>query len=205
MADQTPAQISAEILQRKARRFQFLRYLYEHSLRLQDGQIQEVSAGEMQGAVGISAPERSQIEDYLAKRGLIELVSMGPTMAITITGIDYVEAALTAPERPTQYFPPAATLIMNVSGGIHGSQVLQGSHASSPQLTVGASADVVSALLALVGDIRTEIGGRSMTADRQEAEADLVTIEAQARSPKPKWTVIREALVSTRSVVEGIA
>jgi hypothetical protein len=205
MFGRSPEETSQDIRQLQAKRFQFLRYLYERSRMLQDGELQEVAGPDIQGAVGISAAERSQIEDYLAKRGLIEIVSVGPTLAITVAGIDYIEAALTEPDRPTRYFPPASTLILNVTGGIHGSQISQGSIGSSQHMTVGTSADVIVTLLALVSDIRAELRARSMAADqRQEAEADLATIELQARSPKPKWSVIRETLSSTRSVAEGV-
>ena len=39
--------------------------------------------------------------------------------------------------------------------------------------------------------------------DEQELESDIITIEAQSKSPKPKNTVIKGCLKSIRSILEG--
>ena len=38
-----------------------------------------------------------------------------------------------------------------------------------------------------------------------EVVSDIVTIESQAKSPRPKSTVIKECLSSIKTVLEGIA
>jgi hypothetical protein len=203
MTDHNAAE-AADIHDRQVKRFEVLKFLYRDAGHLQDGQIQSVSAGVIQGAVGITPAERSQIEDYLSKRGLIEIVAMGPELAITTRGIDYVEAALTQPERPTEYFPPASTLVLNVHGGIHGSQIQQGTSHSVQHANV--STIDVTALLGLLDRVRTAaadvmIGGPQ----RAELVADLATIEAQAKSSNPKRSMMSESLTSARNILEGAA
>lgn len=194
---------AAEIHDRQVKRFELLRYLYKQSLQLQDGQIQSVPAGEIQGALGITPAERSQIEQCLMDRGLVEIVVFGPELAIATRGIDYVEAALTEPDRRTEFFPPASTLIMNISGGVHGSQIQQGTTGSTQ--TAMSPTDASASLAALVAELRAEVQRLVLAApQQQELETDLSTIEIQTRAGKPKWSIVRESLASARNILEGV-
>ena len=62
-----------------------------------------------------------------------------------------------------------------------------------------------TALLNLVSELRAEIQRITLSASqREEVEADLATIEIQARSARPKWTIVRESLSSTRAILENL-
>src|SRR5581483_6080887 len=166
--------------------------------------LQSVHAGVIQGALGISPAIRSQIEDYLSKRGLIEIAAMGPELAITVRGIDYVEAALVEPDRPTEYFPPASTLVMHVHGGIHGSQIQQGT-VHRVQTNMKAPFDI-AALLGIVASVKAEAANVALDRrERDELDVDFATIELQGRSSNPKRAIIAESVGSIRNILEGAA
>jgi hypothetical protein len=54
--------------------------------------------------------------------------------------------------------------------------------------------------------LRKQIDTLGLPADtRSEIDADLTTVEAQSKSPKPRVPIIKEALKSIRSVLENAA
>lgn len=84
------------------------------------------------------------------------------------------------------------------------SQVQQGTTASSQQLQVPPID--VRAVAEIVTAIRGILPTSGLAQDeRAEVEADLATAEAQARSPRPRVAIIKEALRSVRSILEGAA
>lgn len=88
---------------------------------------------------------------------------------------------------------------------IHGmshSQLQQGT-AGSTQVFLAPPLDL-KAVAALVRELRDALPGAGLPPDtRAEVEADLTTVEAQTRSPKPRLPIIKEALRSARAVLEG--
>ena len=88
-------------------------------------------------------------------------------------------------------------------GKMEHSQIQQGTVGSSQQQNV--SGIDSSAILALVRDIRAELERiQAPATTRAEVETDLQTIELQARAVKPKWRIVRESLLSARSIVENL-
>ncbi len=82
------------------------------------------------------------------------------------------------------------------------SQVQQGS-AGSTQVFLAPPLDL-QAVAALVKELRDALPSSGLLADaRAEVEADLTTVEAQTKSPKPRLSIIKEALRSARTVLEG--
>lgn len=105
-----------------------------------------------------------------------------------------MERALAAPDRPTERFAPIN--ILNISGGVHGSQIQQGVHSSSQTQSVD-----WKALAALILELRREIGSLSGD-DAAIARAHIETLEAQNRSPAPSPGIVRESLSSLRTIFE---
>ncbi|MCA3187724.1 MAG: hypothetical protein INH13_29705 [Cupriavidus sp.] len=88
--------------------------------------------------------------------------------------------------------------------GMHGSQIQQGTHGSTQSYEAGGLDD--ERVLALVAEIRAAVGSSSLPRETVgEVEADLATIEAQVKAPKPKRGILTEALRSTRTVLENAA
>jgi len=85
-----------------------------------------------------------------------------------------------------------------------GSQIQQGTSQSSQVLTY--NANDIEALLKFLADMKSQLSELKLDADSQaEVQADVETIETQIKSPRPKFTVIKECLASLRTILEGIA
>jgi len=98
----------------------------------------------------------------------------------------------------------AAEHVYNVThfhGDVSGSQIQQFSSSSTQNLTTGVD---VEALALFVERVRGALPELKLEAEqRDEIEAELATLAAQAKSPKPKSAVVRESLRSLRNVLEG--
>ena len=105
------------------------------------------------------------------------------SIGISHYGIREVEAALSEPDKPTQYFPPAQ-YILDVEQMIN-SQVQHGTHNSTQTGTFTASDP--EALRKFVETFKSRLPDLPLNeTDKAEASAEIATIEAQLQSPKPK-------------------
>lgn len=88
-------------------------------------------------------------------------------------------------------------------GDVTGSQIQIGSSGSNQSLAPGDSTGALNALINLLSDVlaRNEIDGDVAA----ELVAELKTLEAQAESPRPKASIIRETALSIQRVLEGAA
>jgi hypothetical protein len=101
----------------------------------------------------------------------------------------------------------AQSITYNIKNYIHGvdhSQIQVESVSSTQNITfnqfdVSKVNEVIQALKNSIGELGLE--------DDAEAElvAEIRTLESQAVSPKPKTSIIRESLLSVRSILEGAA
>jgi hypothetical protein len=86
---------------------------------------------------------------------------------------------------------------------MYNSALMQGSHDS----TINQHFDMRSEEFKnFVGNLRTMLAQVTLAdADRTQANADLSTVEAQIASPKPKHSVVRECMMSVRTILENAA
>lgn len=101
----------------------------------------------------------------------------------------------------------AQSITYNIKNYIQGadrSQIQIESVASNQSLAVG-QFDIPK-LKELIRAIRTSVGEIGLE-DNAKAEltAEIQTLESQAASPKPKTSIIRESLLSAKSILEGAA
>ena len=180
------------------KRFALLHALYETS---EGHRYQIVNLFELAEKLGIPKDEAHPIADWLSGEHLLEIKTHDGGIAITHEGIRQVEKALSSPDEPTDYFPPINIIYV---GSMHHSQIQQGTLES---LQYQSSADVsTDRLLEFIEEAKVRIDELSLVNNqRDEFIADLSTIEAQARSPKPKQTIIHEALASVKSILEAAA
>ncbi|KKN31114.1 hypothetical protein LCGC14_0827210 [marine sediment metagenome] len=87
-------------------------------------------------------------------------------------------------------------------GNVSDSQIQIGSNSSS-QAQAGGDMAALSDLIALLREAIQQ--GRIEGEMREELQAELSTLQAQAASPKPKWTVIKATAESIKSVLENAA
>lgn len=92
--------------------------------------------------------------------------------------------------------------INNFFSEVKDTQVQQATGSSSKQ---NASKTIdLEGLSTLVGHLKKNLDNLGLEKDqKEEVLSDLVTIESQVGSPKPKQNIIRESLKSIRSILEG--
>lgn len=185
--------------ERQAHRLQYLRAVYEASDGVAGRFIKFTDIGE---ELGFDKKHSDEIADYLASEGLLNWAAMG-VIELTHWGLKEVEQALSSPDQPTEHFP-ALVIAQNYMqvGSITNSQVQQGTSGSTQLLTSAEQDDVRK----LTSELRAALGELDLdTETTAEVQADLAVIDAQLTSPRPKANIIREALSSTRAVLEGAA
>jgi hypothetical protein len=187
-----------DIEEARRKRFQFLKRLYEVT---EGNRLVSVNLWELGEELGFSRSETDRIDEFLNGEGLIKHIAMGGTVSITHQGVVEVENALSKPDEPTTYFPPVNYIhVQNMIG----SQIQQGTNQSSQVLTY--NNNDIDSILKFVADLKSQLPELKLNAEVQaEVESDISTIESQAKSPRPKFAVIKECLSSVRTVLEGIA
>jgi hypothetical protein len=191
--------MSDKLNELREKRFRILNRLYEVS---SGNQFVHVNVWDLGKEIGISHEDTNVITQYLEGEGLLEGVAMGGGIAITHYGVKQVEEALSAPTRPTRYFPPVLNII-NIHR-MEGSQIQQGNIDSNQIMQpTQAGLESLDRFLVLLAARLPEL---NLSTDAGvDMTADIQTLEAQRSSTHPKGTIIRESLRSIRTVVEGAA
>lgn len=87
-------------------------------------------------------------------------------------------------------------------GNVSGSQIQIGSNSSNQtQTQTGGDMVALSALIELLRDAIQQ--GHIETEVRDELQAELATLQAQAGSPKPKWAIIKATAGSIKAILEN--
>ena len=97
----------------------------------------------------------------------------------------------------------AAVHIDTLIQGVTGSQIQVNSPGARQQQ--GLSHEQLAVLTQLVELIESGLHGVSESEEVRELRAEVGTLRAQAESPKPKRSAVRESLSSLRAVLEGAA
>jgi hypothetical protein len=175
--------------EKQEHRLKLLHHLYEVTGG-DRGRI--VSMWEVGAEVGLGREEIGLAMQYLVGEHLAKYEAMGGEIAITHDGVREVEAALSEPDEPTTYFPPAVN-ILNIRNNI-GSPIVQGSPGA--QQEVAYEAGVIEELVGRLEELRARIGELELGDDDEvDAIAQIDTAMAQARSKQPDHGIIRRALI----------
>jgi hypothetical protein len=183
----------------RAQRFAFLKELYDAS----EGSMRAMVPIDAIGAkLGFDRRHSQKIADYLDGEGLLRYAAAGPQLEITHWGVKEVEEALSAPEQPTEHFPP----IFVTQNYLHvetmsQSQIQQGTVGSSQAQQVD-----VDGLGELLAELRSLAAALDLNGEqRREYKADIGSAAAQLTSPRPNVPILRESLHSIRRILEGAA
>lgn len=168
----------------KKQSFEFLSKLYESTNGNPDLE------SDISGIVRDLKLDKNSIDnvlDYLRNRRLIEQKSRdGEKVSITPEGIYVINN------------------VINVSGDMVSSQIQQDSPGATQVVTIGEEKYVE--LKKVIQSLKESIDKLSLQPQqRSELEAEIITIETQMSSPKPKSTIIAECLKSIRNILEGAA
>lgn len=193
-----------DLTQTKEKRFEFLNLVYWKS---GGDEHQFFTLGELASELDLELSTAVRIAQYLGGESLIKVSwtsggGMKSPICITHRGVIQVEKALSEPEKPTEYFPPVVNII-SIASMSH-SQIQQGTQQSQQTTSYGASN--IEELGDLVRQLRDQLPSTELSEEeRAEAEAELQTIEAQARSPRPKSVIIKESLSVARDILIKVA
>lgn len=195
-----------EVLKRK----QQLRLLVLHKLyELSGSDVHKfVNGGELFEACGgqDEAGFKSAI-DYLEGEYLVEVKRMMKglpgLLRIKHAGIVEVESAFAKPDEATSHFMPVNVLYVNQ---MIGSAIQQGTSSSTQTLISQVDIDEKESLAKFV-ELATSIleSNKSDSVLWQELKSEVETLRAQANSPNPKRSIIKEGLASLGRLCEGAA
>jgi hypothetical protein len=182
----------------REQRFLFVKTVYEISNGDSHAMLDMWEVGTK---LGFDEDLTDRIVEYLRGEHLIKAAGLGGGISITHAGIVEVEAALSHPDRPTQHFP--AINIITVQS-MNNSVIQQGSTHSTVNAAI--SFGEIDSLKSFVTDLRSSIDKLNLSVDVQnELLSEIATLQAQAQSPKPKKSIIKEALLSIKSLMENVA
>jgi hypothetical protein len=117
-----------------------------------------------------------------------------------------MERARSAPDKPTEYFPPMITVV-NIGGDNVGSPIQAGSPAAHQSAVVQAGIDLPAARKIVAAyEAHADDLSRALAADDAALlQADMATVSVQLDSPKPNENTVREHLRSARAILTGNA
>lgn len=197
---------------RRAERFRVLERIYAIADQSNTDPA-VVDVGELSELVdeGFTAVSLEKALNYLISEELVSSPYLGGTpVHLTHKGTIEYERAVREPDVQTHYFPAVMTINHTTHHtSVHsmvGSQIQQGTQNSTQSMTAAVNGDAVVAIKAILQFFEDHLDRTAMAGDaRRELEAELDTLRAQVRSPKPKVAVIVECLKSARTIVEGVA
>ncbi len=193
-----------KIDRRKAQRTQFMNELYD----LVDGaDFQPVSTRKVASKLGLDSSRREDateiltIARYLEGEGLVKLTGQaGSVVLLTHQGVREVEEARSQPNEPTQHLAP---LNIIYAENIVNTAIQQGSPGATQSFTVTTQSNLQE-LQTFLRSLRDSVDQLGLDEEQQaELEADIQTLEAQVKSPKPKDEVIKPGLLSITRILEG--
>lgn len=188
---------------KKRNRFEFLHQIYKES----DGdEFVFLNLRDIANTLQVDIDNAILVAQYLDGERLIKAhwtLGGGDEAAINIThyGVTQIETALNEPEKPTHYFPPVVNII-NVHQ-MYGSQIQQGTQGSAQTGTFNPAN--LKELTDAIHQVKEELSKVNLSGDdRAEADAEIQTLESQSKSPRPKWTIIKESWAAILRIAESV-
>jgi len=172
-------------------RFEFLETVYEFSDATEN---MVVSGLEAAAKLNLSAHDVQRIISYLHQEDLVRRKSLRNDISITHNGIKAVEDVYNFPDRQSDMFP----LLPKTEGQMlpfsDDYQILENKEGR------------LHTILEIVKDIKNAHLVELLEPEQKsELESDLLTIYVQSRSPKPKWDVCENCLISINRIIsEGL-
>ena len=161
---------------------------------------------ELQRRLGLGFGFETQVSLFTQYSGMARIIDSVRTIvlnwALQLEEDGIIGEGLSFTEREKKVAEHSPQNITNFFGPVQSPQVQQGS--TQPIQVAASFALDVAAVASVVAKIRTSLESMDLSSDRRrEAEAELVTLESQVGSPKPKASILREGLESLRRILEG--
>jgi hypothetical protein len=189
-----------DIDKRHADRLRVMRAIFDDSNGSQSEVVRILPS--MENRLGLTQQDVVDACYFLAGEGLIapNIKAGGLIIAVEIThkGIREMEDSIRSPTQPTKHFPPAYSIV-NVHGS--GNVIQSGSPGASQHVSIGTLNQ--RAVRAFLKEYDAQAHSLDLSAsEADELTAEIDTVKAQLRSPKPKRHIIKESLISARSILE---
>lgn len=183
--------------QNKKNRFLFLELLYTQSNGDTGAMFDMWEVGE---ELKIDSNETRQIVDYLTGENLIAPRALGGGIVLTHWGVKEVEEALENPDRPTEHFLPFNIITI---GTMTNSTLQQATNNSTINFQFDTrKLNDIDTLLVSIDQIKDTL---NLSIDlHQELISEIETLQIQKQSPRPKNTIIAEALKSIKTILENV-
>jgi len=165
-----------------------------------------INGGELAIDIGFKNGDEDEfrsIAKYLEDEGLINYIKViggfPGNLRISHLGIKEIEKALSNPDQPTDHF--MAINVLNVQQMIN-SNVQQGTTSSVQIIEITSS--TVDKFNQFINELEQSIDELQLDAgDKNELAADVNTVKAQLKSPKPKPKILSESLISIKRILEA--
>lgn len=171
-----------------------------------DGNLMMPYSYEHQAIIGRAIGFQTQVALFMPKTNLVGVldavrnVLLNWSLKLEEEGILGEGLTFTPEEkRAAEYSPQQVNYYIESIGG--SAQFQQGSGMNVQLSTANIEIQGVLDLLSLLRDKRDELSLDARAAS--ELDAEVVTLEAQVKSPAPKSSIIRESLSSLRRIFEG--
>lgn len=185
-----------DIQKKKEDRFKFLHTLYKMS---GGGTGRMINGEEVGEKLGFDRNYSADIYYYLNDEGLTKPMGAGIRLTLTHKGLVEVEEALSEPDKNTEHFPPVINII-NIDK-MNGGAIQQGTNNSTITITDNDTISHINKYVETLNDFVTNyINNEELN---KELKADIETIKQQLQSPKPKNSIIKATLLSTKDVLVG--
>jgi hypothetical protein len=193
-----------DIEKRRADRLRVMKAIFEMS---GGSENRDVLGNDLAAQLELAPQELGDACHYLHGEGLIEeaMPDMGASpipywINITHLGIREMEQSLEAPSEPTEHFPPIS--VINIQGSVIGSAIQSGNPSVQQDVFIG---DLdLGAVREFLHQFDTQAAKLDLpTQTAEELTADIDTVKAQLRSPKPKFHVIKESLIGARTTLKA--
>jgi 4-alpha-glucanotransferase len=182
---------------KKRQRFLFMKLLYE---KTHGNQYEYVDMRELGKELAFTEDQTQLIVQYLGGEDLVD-EKVGGAIGITHYGVVQVESALSKPNEPTQYFPPAVNII-HIENMSH-SVIQQGTHDSTQ--TVSFTQETMGDMQEFLKRLKNELPHLNLSEqDRSQGVADVTTIEAQLGAPRPNREIIGAAGRTLHAILLGV-
>jgi hypothetical protein len=186
----------------QAKALKLLKAIYE-ATRLNETPVFVMT---LQDSTGLSEAEIQAAWRYLRDRGLVETFSIPNTARINANGIDAIESATHAPDRPSANFPSVTYNYVNNTlhvGTAVNSPLQQGGAASSQNVTITYEAADLSDLRRVLDHLAENMAALKLgEVEARKARAQIATLQAQLDSD-PDPIIVRQAGKTLRNVTEG--
>lgn len=193
-----------DIPKRRNDRWQIMKAIFDAT---QGGHVMFAAPADL-AHLNLSYEELADGLDYLANEGLINVSDIGspdmltgeykasPCYLMTHAGIKEMEKSLD--DEPTNHFPPVSIITVHGNAG-----PIIANSPNARQKVSGAAIDI-SRISNFIDQLESRIPDLDLSrVESRVLASEIVTIQAQVDSPKPRKQAIRDSLDSIRSVLEG--